>query len=88
MLRYMDWTEAADLIVNGMESAINAKTVTYDFARLMPEAKEVKCSEFGATIIRHMTQQRILRKVRFARIAPHNWICGAMYDWSGWSISA
>jgi isocitrate dehydrogenase len=54
MLRYMGWTEAADLIVKGMEGAINAKTVTYDFARLMPDAKEVKCSEFGDAIIHHM----------------------------------
>jgi isocitrate dehydrogenase len=54
MLRYMGWTEAADLIVKGMEGAINAKTVTYDFARLMPDAKEVKCSEFGDAVISHM----------------------------------
>ncbi|GAB4457162.1 MAG: NADP-dependent isocitrate dehydrogenase [Anaerolineales bacterium] len=54
MLRYMGWTEAADLIVKGMEGAINAKTVTYDFARLMEGAKEVKCSEFGDAVISHM----------------------------------
>ncbi|NWG33781.1 MAG: NADP-dependent isocitrate dehydrogenase [Chloroflexi bacterium] len=54
MFRYMGWSEAADLIVKGMEGAINAKTVTYDFARLMDGAKEVKCSEFGDAIIRHM----------------------------------
>ncbi|HXF85861.1 MAG TPA: NADP-dependent isocitrate dehydrogenase [Anaerolineales bacterium] len=54
MLRYMGWTEAADLIVKGMEGAINAKTVTYDFARLMPDAKEVKCSEFGNAVIEWM----------------------------------
>ena len=54
MLRYMGWTEAADLIVKGMEGAINAKTVTYDFARLMPDATEVKCSEFSEAIIKHM----------------------------------
>ncbi|MFH2104423.1 MAG: NADP-dependent isocitrate dehydrogenase [Chloroflexota bacterium] len=54
MLRYMGWTEAADLIVKGMQGAIDAKTVTYDFARLMPEAQEVKCSEFGAAVIQHM----------------------------------
>jgi isocitrate dehydrogenase len=54
MLRYMGWAEAADLIVKGMEGAINAKTVTYDFARLMPDATEVKCSEFGDAIIKHM----------------------------------
>ena len=54
MLRYMGWTEAADLIVKGMEGAINARTVTYDFARLMEDPTEVKCSEFGDAIIRHM----------------------------------
>ena len=54
MFRYMGWTEVADLIVKGMEDAIAAKTVTYDFARLMPDAKEVKCSEFGDAIIEHM----------------------------------
>jgi isocitrate dehydrogenase len=54
MLRYMGWTEAADLIVKGMEGAIAARTVTYDFARLMDHAEEVKCSEFGDAIIKHM----------------------------------
>ena len=54
MLRYMGWTEAADLIVRGMEGAVNARTVTYDFARLMENAHEVKCSEFGSAIIQHM----------------------------------
>jgi isocitrate dehydrogenase len=54
MLRYMGWSEAADLIVKGMEGAIHAKTVTYDFARLMEGATEVKCSEFGDAIIQHM----------------------------------
>ncbi len=54
MFRYMGWHEAADLIVKGMEGAIAAKTVTYDFARLMEDATEVKCSEFGEAIIRHM----------------------------------
>jgi len=54
MLRYMGWTEAADLIVKGMEGAVNARTVTYDFARLMDHATEVKCSEFGDAIIKHM----------------------------------
>jgi isocitrate dehydrogenase len=54
MLRYMGWTEAADLIVKGLEGAIAAKTVTYDFARLMDGATEVKCSEFGDAIIKHM----------------------------------
>jgi isocitrate dehydrogenase len=54
MFRYMGWGEAADLIVKGMEGAIAARTVTYDFARLMEGAKEVKCSEFGDAVIRHM----------------------------------
>ncbi len=54
MLRYMGWTEAADLIIKGMDGAIAAKTVTYDFARLMDGATEVKCSEFGDAVIAHM----------------------------------
>ncbi len=54
MFRYLGWTEAADLIVKGMEGAISAKTVTYDFARLMEGATEVKCSEFGNAVIQHM----------------------------------
>ncbi len=54
MLRHMKWNEAADLIIRGMEGAIAAKTVTYDFARMMPAANEVKCSEFGAAIVKHM----------------------------------
>ncbi len=54
MLRYMGWAEAADLIVKGMGGAIGGKTVTYDFARLMEGAKEVKCSEFGDAVIARM----------------------------------
>ncbi len=54
MLRYMGWTEAADLIIKGMDGAISNKTVTYDFARLMDGAREVKCSEFGDAVIAHM----------------------------------
>ncbi|MBQ5147771.1 isocitrate dehydrogenase [Citrobacter freundii] len=54
MLRHMGWVEAADLIVKGMEGAINAKTVTYDFERLMDGAKLLKCSEFGDAIIENM----------------------------------
>src|SRR5260221_10082271 len=54
MLRYMGWTEAADLIVKGMDGAIGAKLVTYDFARLMEGAKEVKCSEFADAVIARM----------------------------------
>jgi isocitrate dehydrogenase len=54
MLRHMGWQEAADLIGKGMDGAISAKTVTYDFARLMEGAREVKCSEFGDAVISHM----------------------------------
>ncbi len=54
MFRHMGWTEAADLIVKGMEGAISAKTVTYDFERLMENATTLKCSEFGDAIIKHM----------------------------------
>jgi isocitrate dehydrogenase len=55
MLRYMGWTEAADLVIRGMDGAIAAKTVTYDFARLMEGAKEVRCSEFGDAVVAHMS---------------------------------
>ena len=59
MLRYMGWTEAADLIIKGMDGAIGGKHVTYDFARLMKQegqasTVEVKCSEFGQEIIKYM----------------------------------
>lgn len=54
MLRYMGWKEAADLIVRGLEKAIVAKTVTYDFERLMDGAKLLKTSEFGTAIIQNM----------------------------------
>ncbi len=54
MLRHMGWLEAADLIIKGMDGAIDSKTVTYDFARLMDGATEVKCSEFGDAVIKHM----------------------------------
>ncbi|MCP5468403.1 MAG: NADP-dependent isocitrate dehydrogenase [Deltaproteobacteria bacterium] len=54
MLRHLGWTEAADLIIKGMNGAIAAKTVTYDFARLMEGAKELKCSEFGQQVIAKM----------------------------------
>ena len=52
MLRYMGWTEAADALITAMDKAIAAKTVTYDFARLMDGATEVKCSEFGDALIK------------------------------------
>jgi len=54
MLRYMGWVEAADRIIKGMDGAIGSKTVTYDFARLMDGAREVKCSEFGDAVIANM----------------------------------
>ncbi len=54
MLRYMGWTEAADLIIKGMDGAISARTVTYDFARLMEGAREVKTSQFADAVIQHM----------------------------------
>jgi isocitrate dehydrogenase len=54
MFRYMGWTEAADLIIKGVNGAIAAKTVTYDFHRLMDGATKLKCSEFGDAVIQHM----------------------------------
>src|SRR5438477_630760 len=54
MLEYMGWQEAADLIVTGLEKSIAAKTVTYDFERLMEGAKKVKTSEFAGEMIKHM----------------------------------
>jgi isocitrate dehydrogenase len=54
MLRYMGWAEAADMILKGMDAAIARKTVTYDFARLMEGATEVKCSAFGDAVISGM----------------------------------
>ncbi|MCB9839130.1 MAG: NADP-dependent isocitrate dehydrogenase [Phycisphaeraceae bacterium] len=54
MFRYMGWTEAADLIIKGVEAAIGAKTVTYDFHRLMEGATLLKCSEFGRAVVKGM----------------------------------
>ena len=54
MLRHLGWAEAADLIVRGMEGAIAAKTVTYDFARLTPGATQVGCSGFADAVVQHM----------------------------------
>jgi isocitrate dehydrogenase len=54
MLRYLGWTEAADALISAMDKTIAQKTVTYDFARLMEGAKEVKCSEFGDALIHNM----------------------------------
>jgi isocitrate dehydrogenase len=58
MLRHLGWNEAADLVMTGMERAIAARTVTYDFARLMKSAREVKCSEFGTEVISGMDARR------------------------------
>lgn len=54
MLRHLGWPEAADLVIKGMDGAIQAKTVTYDFERLMDGAKLVSCSQFGEEMIKHM----------------------------------
>ena len=54
MLRYLGWKEAADLVVKGMDGAIADKIVTYDFARLMDGAREVKCSAFADAVVEHM----------------------------------
>lgn len=55
MLRDMGWTEAADLVIKGIQGAISNKTVTYDFERLMPDAILLSTSEFGKAIIKHMS---------------------------------
>ena len=54
MLRYMGWKEAADLVIKGLEGAIAARTVTYDFHRLMENATLLGTAEFGDAVIRHM----------------------------------
>jgi isocitrate dehydrogenase len=54
MLRYLGWTDAADLVISAMDATIKQKTVTYDFARLMDEATEIKCSEFADAMISNM----------------------------------
>jgi isocitrate dehydrogenase len=54
MFRYLGWTEVADMIIRGLNGAIASKRVTYDFARLMEGATEIKCSEFGENLIAHM----------------------------------
>jgi isocitrate dehydrogenase len=54
MFRYLGWAEVADLIIKGLNGAIGSKRVTYDFARMMEDSKEIKCSEFGDNIIAHM----------------------------------
>jgi len=54
MLRHLGWKEAAALVLKGMDGAIASKRVTYDFARQMEGATEIKCSEFGDNVIEHM----------------------------------
>jgi isocitrate dehydrogenase len=54
MLRYLGWSEAADAIISAMDKTIGQKTVTYDFARMMPGSKQVKCSEFGDALISNL----------------------------------
>lgn len=63
MLRHLGWNEAADRIITGMEAAIQAKTVTYDFARLMNDAKEVSCSDFAQSIVDHMCNKQTLTSI-------------------------
>ena len=69
MLRYMGWKEAADLIIRGVEGAVAAGTVTYDFARMLPGSKEVKCSEFGDAVIRAMTEREAVLALVHAEVA-------------------
>ena len=54
MLRYMGWTEAADLVIKGMEGAISAKQVTYDLARNEPDATELSTSDFASAVVSYM----------------------------------
>ena len=67
MLRHLGWFEAADLIVKGMDGAIRAKTVTYDFARLMQGAKQVSCSAFGEAMIKHMAGSSVKKAKKTAK---------------------
>jgi isocitrate dehydrogenase len=70
MLRHLGWDEAADLVITGMERAIAARTVTYDFARLMHGAREVKCSQFADEIIRHMARAKRIAAPRRGPSGP------------------
>ena len=54
MFRFIGWNEAAENIIRGIENTISSKVVTYDLARLIKAAKEVKCSEFATSIIKNM----------------------------------
>jgi isocitrate dehydrogenase len=58
MLRYLGWTEAADAIISAMDATIASKRVTYDFARLMDQATEIKCSEFADVLIANLLKAR------------------------------
>lgn len=60
MLRHLGWNEAADLVIKGVEGAIASKTVTYDFARLLPGSQEVSCSAFGKAVIQEMGKGAVL----------------------------
>jgi isocitrate dehydrogenase len=62
MLRHFGWNEAADLIIKSLKNTIKSKVVTYDFARLMKGAKEVKCSVFGDALIRNMSGSAVVKK--------------------------
>ena len=70
MLRHLGWFEAADLILKGMDGAIRAKTVTYDFARLMKGAKLVSCSAFGDAMIKHLAgaKSKKAKQVKKAKV--------------------
>ncbi len=74
MLRHLGWLEAADLIIKGMNGAIRAKTVTYDFARLMKGAKQVSCSAFGEAMVKHMagsSAKKVKKPVKVKKKAAH-----------------
>ena len=68
MLRHLGWWEAADLLLKGMDGAIHAKTVTYDFARLMKGAKLVSSSAFGEAMIKHMTGAKAKRPKKAKKV--------------------
>ena len=70
MFRHLGWTEAADLMVQGIQRAIDTKVVTYDFARLMKGAKEVRCSEFGDAVIANMEKKAVVKKPAAKKAKP------------------
>src|SRR3990167_8329267 len=76
MLRHMGWTEAADLIIKGTNGAISAKTVTYDFERLMEGAQLLSCSQFGDAMIAHMKAKSGVKKpARIKRLSRAVFLC-------------